>query len=180
MTQRTVALLGVSGVGKSTILRMLSTKIEFQHLQASALIKEGRQAKDSDSLRLSDIDDNQRFLIAGFHRSVDPRSRLVLLDGHSVIDTPTGLVPIDIGVFSAIGIQQIICLIDDPEVIERRRANDTSRNRPQRDAGELKSYQDTALLHSAAISMKLAIPLHVLAPSQLGWLLRLIVGQDIT
>ena len=39
MTQPVVALLGLSGVGKSTILRKLAAHIAFQHLQASAIIK---------------------------------------------------------------------------------------------------------------------------------------------
>ena len=57
-------MIGLSGVGKSTLLRKLMGRVDFQHVQASALIKEGRQlAGDNvlsvDRLRDADLDANQ-------------------------------------------------------------------------------------------------------------------------
>jgi adenylate kinase len=181
VTQHVVALLGISGVGKSTLLRELSNHVAFQHLQASSLIRDGRRAAAEarelslDALRHANINENQQFLIAGYARSVDPRAGLVILDGHSVIDTPSGLVSIDPPVFAALGITWIIFLADTPSAIMRRRQGDVSRNRPARSSDDLDAHQDMALLNALKICLDLRVPLNVMTPAQSGYLRRLLL-----
>jgi adenylate kinase len=171
VTQKVIAFLGISGVGKTTLLRKVSPQIAFQHLQASALIREGRQYAETadisiDALRNANIDENQKFLLIGYDRSVDPRANLVIVDGHSIIDKPSGLVEIEAEVFSALGVTRIIFLTDVVEEIFRRRQADTSRNRPARDMKELEKYQSAALVHTLKICCALRVPMCVITPSQ--------------
>jgi len=185
MNQHAIAFLGLSGVGKSTLLRELSSHVEFQHLQASALIKEGRQAAEAqeistDTLRHVNIDENQQLLIAGYERSINPKAKLVILDGHSVIDTPAGLVQIDPSVFSALGISRVIFLADKPAEIVQRRQSDTSRDRPIRSVGDIDVHQDVALLNALRICLELQVPLNVVTPAQREHLRCLLmnIGRD--
>ena len=170
MKQLTIALLGVSGVGKSTLLRRLAEVANFQHLQASALIRSAREALEAreiepDMLRHSNIDENQKLLILGFERAIDPTTEIVILDGHSVIDTPQGLTPISPLVFGALGVEQLIFLAQSPSTIVQRRELDESRNRPARSVLGLEKHQDAALTNSLKICLHLRIPLTVLSDS---------------
>lgn len=101
--RKVVALAGLSGVGKSTLLENAQRTLVFEHLQASELIKaERRECQRKpvahDLLREGNIDDNQALLISGFMRRA-PKEGLIVLDGHTVIDTPDGLVEILPSVF---------------------------------------------------------------------------------
>ena len=91
MSSRTVvAVVGLSGVGKSTLLKNARRRVSFEYLQASNLIKAEQQARldelvAHDLLREKNIHDNQALLISGFIRNA-PKEGLVVLDGHTVID----------------------------------------------------------------------------------------------
>lgn len=177
MTGPIVALTGISGVGKSTVLKTLSTSISFQHLQASALIKAGRHASGDiavthDQLRLVDIDENQQFLIRGFRLNAGASTSLVILDGHTVIERDTGLTHIDARVFGAIGIDSMIFLADDPEAIGQRRRNDTSRKRPVLSVDALRLIQEQAEDHAVEICKALGVPLHKFRPDQTALIAR--------
>jgi adenylate kinase len=171
MTRQVVAFTGLSGVGKSTLIKTLAMSVPFEHLQASALIKEGRLAVGDaaitqDQLRFVDIDENQNLLIFGFRLKARTSKGLVVLDGHTVIERDDGLTPIDARVFGAIGIDSMIFLADDPEAIVERRRNDLGRKRPLTGINDLRLIQEEAQRHAAAICRELAVPLHTLHPDQ--------------
>jgi adenylate kinase len=171
-TQRVVAVLGLSGVGKTTLLHKLADRLPFQHLHASALIQEGRRAHGAqdasiDMLRMANIDENQKLLIAGFEKVVDRQVKLVVVDGHSVIDTPEGLVRIQSAIFAAIEICQVVCLVAEPFEIEARRLSDAKRKRPARSAKELEEQQNTSIVHALRISLDLSVPMHVFTSTQI-------------
>lgn len=179
MTKSVVALVGISGVGKSTLLRAAADTIQFQHLQASALIKAAKEKQTSaavltDELRTADIADNQALLVNGFIQTRSPDALIVVLDGHTVIDTPNGLTTIEPNVFAALGVTEFIFIADDPELIHARRSNDSSRNRPNRLARELALHQEQAVLAAFRAALILGVPLHMLSPRQLGGLLELL------
>lgn len=184
MTARTIALTGVSGVGKSTLARTLSKAMPLEHLQASDLIREGRNATGDvvtqDQLRLIDLDENQRFLISGFRLATASKSGLIIFDAHTVIETGDGFVRVDAAVFGTIGINAMIFLEDDPKVIAERRRNDANRIRPLPDVGRLGRIQDVAREQAFTICHALGITLHVYHPNQFPIVAAALVGQSGT
>ncbi|MFG6159174.1 ATP-binding protein [Halomonas sp. 1390] len=165
MTQKIVAVAGVSGVGKSSFIKKLSDDFPVQHLQASSLIREGARIRDLESigqdfLRELDIDENQALLVLGFERLKD-KSSFVVLDCHTVIDTPGGLVPISPSVFRAVGVAHLLVLTDDAEVIEARRRGDKERSRPIRTSSEIFDYQLNSVIQGYNISQEIGVPLTV-------------------
>jgi len=178
MKNSIVALLGLSGVGKSTVLNSF-TSVAFQHIQASAIIKERRakledEALSNDDPRKFPIDDNQQLLIEGFKDTLQPSPSLAILDGHSAIETKSGVVLIEPSVFAAIGVQHIVFLADHPSALAKRRDRDPSRRRPPASEQQLRALQDMALAQAAVIARELDIPMTMLRPSQSRMLVKLL------
>jgi adenylate kinase len=178
--QKVVAVVGLSGVGKTSALGTLTAKHAFQYLSASRLIREGRELgalpATVDKLRIANIDENQRLLIAGFKRAIDLTASFVVLDGHTVIETPSGLVTVGANVFGALGITDMIFLAAAPPEIVQRRSQDVSRNRQPANAEQLEAYQDEALLAAFRVCCHLKIPLNVVTGSYSPHLEKLIFG----
>ena len=171
MTRQVVALTGISGVGKSTLIKTLAESVPLTHFEASTLIKEGRHASGDaavthDQLRLVDIDENQQLLILGFMLRANASTGLVILDGHMVIERDNGLTRIDARVFGAIGIDSMIFIADNPEAIGHRRRNDIARKRPVPSVDGLRLIQEEAQSHATTICRALNIPLHVFRLNQ--------------
>jgi adenylate kinase len=159
--QRIVAVVGLSGVGKTSALNAISATRSFQHLGASSLIREARQQGEADSLRTADIDENQYLLVKGFSSAVDPEADLVVLDGHTVIETPSGLVTIPPEIFKQLRTSAMLFVADFPKAIAERRSADQSRQRPVTGVDQLKLHQQAALLAAFDVCMHLNIPLTV-------------------
>lgn len=167
-----IAIVGISGVGKSTFISKLEGKISFQHLSAGQIIRtqrerENARLQDHDTLRKLDIDENQRLLIDGFQNQVDASREIVLFDGHTVIDTPRGLQPIPTEVFNALGIQAFIFLQESPETIGERRNKDASRSRPIIPANEISEHQTFSISTTTEICRKLEVPLLIINTSEI-------------
>ena len=146
--RRVIAVFGISGVGKTTAIRKwLEGREDALHLQASALIKQGLAdpVLDSEVLRRSAGDRvlaNQDLLIEMFGRAVAASAaRLVIFDGHLVIDTDERLVEIPLSVIAALRPRMLLHIEQTPETIAERRRDDTSRNRPVRALDILEQQQ---------------------------------------
>jgi adenylate kinase len=160
-------VVGVSGVGKSALLEDARRRLGFRHLQASELIKAERRERKAepvarDLLRDGNIDDNQAILISGFMRYA-PESGLVVLDGHTVIDTPGGLVTLSPSVFSAIDVSRFVVVVDDVENIELRRLSDTRRAKPIRSHEELAEHQNRSVLGAYRAALATSVQLFVVS-----------------
>jgi adenylate kinase len=159
MTQAVVAFLGISGVGKTTFLRESARVVSFQHLTAGYLIGQARDSQIAhDHLRLQNIADNQDLLVEGFQIRKDVGAACVVLDGHAIIDGPSGLEMIDVDIFRRLGVQAIAHLEADPQQIFANREGDRSRTRPPRSTDELREHQNLSLARSTAIAMEMTVP----------------------
>ncbi|MCS3925299.1 adenylate kinase [Bradyrhizobium elkanii] len=174
-----VALTGLSGVGKSTLIAKIAAQVEFQHLQASSLIERGRetmlgQAVSQDRLRYSDLDENQQLLICGLEASIDPAFQLVVLDSHTLIERDADHFVVDPTVFAAVGIAAMIFLHEEPRKIEKRRSNDRSRVRPRKDITALAKIQTEAAAQAELICREVGVPLHIEMPSNVDGVVELL------
>jgi adenylate kinase len=160
MKQQVFVLVGISGVGKTTFLRRVREKVEFQHLSAGGLILNSASLdhKGRDELRFSDIDENQRLLVAEFERARDKSARRVVLDAHTVIETRDGIREIGTAVFEMLRIDGLMHLSSSPELILRNRINDIGRSRPQLSISEIAKNQATSLSAARRIAKDLRIP----------------------
>ncbi len=183
MKNRTVvAVVGLSGVGKSTLLTSVRTSVSFVHLRASSLIKDEldfqqQKAFTHDTLREAPIDNNQVLLIAAFRR-LAPNSGLVVLDGHVMIDTPNGLVEIGPETFRALEVCHFVVLTARPEVIFQRRANDAGRRRPSRSVSELGGQQEKLLVTTQLLGEAIGAQVTELESSDFVGLTTLLVKHE--
>lgn len=157
MNQRTIAFVGISGVGKSTFLRSAAKKVAFQHLTAGSLIGKARES-ERDGLRLQNIDENQRLLIAGFEMAKNSTDNLIVIDGHVIIDAGNGLQEISANVFAALRVCAIVHLEAEAMQILTNRAGDKSRDRPILSVNELAAHQISSRSAALDIARSLAIP----------------------
>lgn len=161
MTGHVVAVLGISGVGKTTMVSAFTRRHPWAHsVRASALLKEAVAVHDTEALRTAsapDIQANQDHLAAAFadlrHRHPD---RHIIFDGHSLIDNDQGLVTVPVSTFLRLSPDLIVFLEDDPDVILARRLADVGRARPQRSSDEIRVHQDVA--KEAALGYGAALP----------------------
>lgn len=169
-----IAVAGISGVGKSTLLARIANSMDIQILQASALIREARPLVDGkpptlDELREVDLDENQRLLIRGFLDWVDREAALVALDCHTIVETGEGLVYIHPRVFKPMNLKAIVFLKDDPEKIAQRRKDDHTRKRPS--AIDIGSVQTSAINQAHFIADSLNVPLFIHRPAGEDWVI---------
>lgn len=171
MTTRTILVAGVSGVGKTTFINSLGENGPIQFLSAGSLIKAERERLEGeihrDMLRFAKIGDNQKLLIEGFRRTKDHTASLVLLDGHTVIDTGDGLMQIPTEVFRALEIDMFVFLEAEPQLILDRRANDKSRTRPELAIDILARHQQDALGITRRIATEMSVPLQIVTALRL-------------
>lgn len=172
MTRR-VALLGLSGVGKSTLIGQVAERTPLLHLQASSLIKAEQQHRaktpdTSEALRTGPVLDNQALMIAAFDRLTRATTLPVVFDGHSLIDGRDGLLEIPSSVFSALGLDAIGFLDADPAAIFERRCRDAGRERPARDAATLAHHQGLAEAAARRIANDIGRPFQRLDGDPIG------------
>lgn len=163
-----IGVFGISGVGKSWLVGEVVSRISGSlQLQGSALIKEGLAdpSLSSDELRSTSGDRilaNQRILIAMFNRALaEQSSRLVLFDGHLLIDTEAGLIEVPEAVIAALRTALLVHVEAEPTLIAARRHGDASRKRPARDIDTLAAQQARSRDLCQSYGHLLNIPMHV-------------------
>lgn len=162
MKQKVIGFTGISGVGKTTFLHKLAEVIDFQHLTAGDLIARARGAETGvrDAIRFSNLNENQKLLIEGFSLARDPTSRIVILDGHAVIDSGEELLKVSSEVFRSLGLYSIVHLEDKVGKISENRKVDGSRSRPNHPLDVLAMHQSCSREHARIIAGELSIPFY--------------------
>ncbi len=135
-----VAVLGISGVGKSRMIASFVDQHEnFRHVPAGALLRAALLSASEptgEKLRTTDsesIVQNQFILAHAFaaDRAAHP-GKIIIFDGHSVIDNDRMLVAVPVEVFAQIDPCAIIFVESEPKRIAAQRAEDQNRVRPTR------------------------------------------------
>lgn len=180
MTQRVIALLGLSGVGKSTSLEKVGKRVSFLHLQASQLIQDELVSqtsvtRTSEELRNGPIIDNQTHLINAFRKETATYNGLIVLDGHVIVDTVDGLVDIPADVFEELGVAHFIVLQELPHRIFKQRLRDATRTRPERTESELAEHQRLSILATTNIALELGCPVSLLTQQHEDELSRILI-----
>lgn len=169
-----VCVFGISGVGKtSTIRRAYADQDDVLHLQGSSLIKQGLAdaSISPENLRRSDgcrVNDNQALLIEMFRGAITTTpSRMIVFDGHALIDTDTALIEIPAVVIKALHPTMVVHVEDDPLMIVLRRQEDPGRARPVRSAEVLADHQSRSRRICGSYSRELSVPMHVVQSGDL-------------
>lgn len=162
-TKKLIALAGLSGTGKTTTLMTLIKRTHFEHLSASELIKEQRlieanESASSEQLRKGDIQDNQKLFRVAFRRRANQVNIPVILDCHTLIDTPDGLKVMPVEIFEGLGLSHFTFLSVEPDQLAHRRRYDEARERPERSEEELLQHHNIALNQAKKVAGYLGIP----------------------
>lgn len=155
---------GVAGVGKTYMInRVIRSFPAAVTCRASSIIQEARKIADPDTLRrlsMNDIALSQELLIAGLNRvRTECAAALVVLDGHSVIDTENGYFDITVETVKRLHVHSVVHLEEAVERVQKRRALDSTRGRLSRSIDELAEYQSRSLAMCQSYERELSIPL---------------------
>lgn len=112
---------GVHGVGKSYFCNLVKEHTGIETYSASALIADKRQSEFSKDKLVSDIADNQRFLLLAVNE-LKASNKNFILDGHFCLLNASGKVQrIAYDTFTMLKPDAIVLLTEKPETIVMRR-----------------------------------------------------------
>jgi adenylate kinase len=167
-TANVIGVFGLSGVGKTRMIRAaIHERDGIVHLQAGALIKQGLADAtiSSEALRRSSGDRvlaNQSVLLAMFAKVLAAEAgKLVIFDGHLIIDTDADLVEIPLGVVTGLQPAALLHVEALPEIIAARRREDNERIRPARTKAVLVEHQARSRKACCQFAAALGIDAHI-------------------
>ncbi len=159
-----VCVFGISGVGKTTLIRQFMSRHPDWHALSAGGLLGGLSHMAPTSLRLAErpvIEENQ-FAIAEAvqrHRRANPGSKW-MLDAHSTIDNDRELVIVPTEVIARIDPDRLIFVFDDAAVIHLRRTSDSHRLRPITSLDRIEEEQRLALDTCVVYARELKLDLH--------------------
>lgn len=157
-----VFISGVHGVGKTFFCNILKERLDISSYSASSLIANRKKACFSSDKHVSDIDENQSFLLAAV-KELRAKDDEFLLDGHFCLLDQTGSITrIPMQTFISLSPDAIVLLTEDPAIIARRRKErDGFEHSPE----DIKAFQDKEMAYANEVAEFLKIPLRVSAGS---------------
>ena len=163
--RRVIVLLGVSGVGKTTLMRSVANQ-RIHIVTASEMLLRRNRSMSHEQLRLGPLSAQQEILIEEFASETTGVSGTILLDAHNLIDGGAGLTVLPSTIFERLGTTEFIFLQDHPSEIALRRKADGRRLRPLHDAHVIEDHQWRAMCGAAEAALHLDVPLHIISPRQ--------------
>lgn len=155
-----IFLGGVHGVGKTSMCDGISEKFGLKVISASTIIRAEREHPSSDSrTAVSNVGGNQGLLIRGVQRHVADAPGNYLMDGHFALRTLAGKIEeIDANVFHSMGVNGLVCLVDDPDAIARRLA---ARDGQRHEVDAIAQLQAAELGAAESVARTLGLELRV-------------------
>jgi adenylate kinase len=117
-----IFISGVHGVGKGYFCNLVNKELGIESYTASDLISKGKDIDFDSNKLVSDIEDNQLYLLAAV-RELKKNGTNFILDGHFCLNNKdTGKVArISLRTFTDLDPDTIILLTEKPEIISKRR-----------------------------------------------------------
>jgi len=155
----TIIVVGVSGVGKSTLIQSVASEIpSCRHVQASHLLKNALKAQ-AEELRLGAVLDNQKVLIDAFQKVRALAEDVILLDAHCIVDSDHGIEIIPEAVFRSLEPTGFVEVWDEPGAVALRRVLDAKRVRPARDEVTIRNHQTLSSETVEQYAAQIGVPL---------------------
>lgn len=153
-----IFISGVHGVGKSYFCNKVKEKLGIDTFSASKLISERKHSGFSCDKLISDIDDNQQYLLMAV-RDLNAAGSDYLLDGHFCLLNADGYVTrIPKDTFIALNPDAIVLLTEKPKTIAERRKQ---RDGIDHNTDSIQQFQEEETAYAKEVSETLGIPLKV-------------------
>ena len=149
---------GIHGVGKTYFCNMIKEKLGIRNFSASQLIAEKRKRNFSVDKCVSDIDDNQLFLLDAINELRQAGEEFIL-DGHFCLLNEEGVITrIPMETYTLLKPDTMILLLESPKIIAERRYQ---RDGIRQDECTINNFQDAEKADATEIAGQLNIPLEV-------------------
>ncbi|MEM0139331.1 MAG: adenylate kinase [Ferroplasma sp.] len=151
-----VVISGIPGVGKSTVLDIVSKKSQYEIVNFGTLMFDMARdldlVKSRDDIRKLDID-TQKNLQKKASNSLGKMDNIII-DTHMSIKSPSGYLPgLPEWVLKELMVSAYFLIESKPEEILRRRANDLTRKRDEDNIENIEEYQAMNRYYAAAYSV---------------------------
>ena len=114
-------LVGVHGVGKTTLLNNLRDDIQFTALSISDLIRQAGNEIRLNNKFTGNIANNQELWKQELATYPFQKDEIVILDGHfTLLDSLGQIIELPYSTFDGLKINRIILKIEDPSIIQKR------------------------------------------------------------
>jgi len=153
---------GIHGAGKPTLCSTYCQNIGYEHLTASALIKNSKPCFPGPDKQVKNIANNQDVLITALAQARE-QGKNYILDGHfTLLDDKGAIRPIPISTFKAIKPDKLIVITESPAIIMERLE---LRDRKKYDEQLLVNMQEAEITHANYIGNKLNIDVQIVQSS---------------
>lgn len=149
---------GIHGVGKTYFCDMLKEKLRIETYSASQLIEKRKNTRFSRQKHVSDIDQNQVFLLEAIEELREAGYEFVL-DGHFCLLNERGVITrISKETYISLKPDAMILLTEEPSVIADRRS---LRDGVKQELSEISAFQEAEREYAVEIATELDIPLEI-------------------
>ncbi|NQJ49329.1 AAA family ATPase [Streptococcus suis] len=152
-----ILLVGIHGVGKTTLLNKLKDSIDLTALSISDLIRQAGNDIKREEKHTTNIQNNQFLWKEKLKEYSFLKDELVVLDGHfTLLDKNGDIVELPFEIFDGIDIRKIVLKRELPSVIKDRLEN---RDRTLWNIDLVDNFQETETKRAQQFSVEKNIPL---------------------
>ncbi len=149
---------GIHGVGKTYFCEMTRERLGIKSFSASELIAERKKQGFSPNKLVSDIDENQGFLLDAIE-CLRRDAREFIIDGHfCLLDVQGQITRIQPDTYAMLNPDLMVLLTEEPAIIVERRLK---RDGVKQESSEIQAFQDEERQYAEEISDWLNVPLIV-------------------
>jgi adenylate kinase len=169
--KKTVIIVGVPGVGKSTIISNATTTLEKKGTSVSTVVfgsvmfEEAKKLgiNDRDQIRKQTIDVQQRLQNMSADHISSLNDSIVVVDTHLFIKTQSGYYPgLPMSLILKLNPERLILVTANSEEILNRRKNDSTRTRDLISDDEIKRDIEVSLSMISSLSILTGAPFEII------------------